>query len=79
MKDSAAAAVVTGLDDVQPVEHGDDEQSPHEPDELAYIVYTSGTTGRPKGVNVSRRALEHLIAGHQAQLFPETLDHAATS
>lgn len=79
MKDSAAAAVVTGLDDVQPVEHEDDEQSPHEPDELAYIVYTSGTTGRPKGVNVSRRALEHLIAGHQAQLFPETLDHVATS
>lgn len=89
MKDSAVAAVVTGLDDVQPVAHHDNEQPPHSPaheadeavysDELAYIIYTSGTTGRPKGVNVSRRAVEHLIAGHRMQLFPETLDHVADS
>ena len=95
MKDSAAAAVVTRLDDVQPVEHHDGKQvtdqdvSPHNPanesgeaessDDLAYIVYTSGTTGLPKGANVSRHAVEHLIAGHRAQLFPETLDHVANT
>tara|TARA_B100000242_G_C43055062_1_gene493585 strand:+ start:5952 stop:7466 length:1515 start_codon:yes stop_codon:yes gene_type:complete len=32
-----------------------------EPHELAYVIFTSGTTGIPKGVKISRQALAHYI------------------
>lgn len=32
------------------------------PDDLAYVLYTSGTTGRPKGVEVPHRAAVNVVA-----------------
>ena len=36
-----------------------------EPTDLAYMIFTSGTTGRPKGVPITHEQLSNFIAGNQ--------------
>ncbi|KAJ1925728.1 hypothetical protein IWQ60_004367, partial [Tieghemiomyces parasiticus] len=45
----------------------------HTPDSLAYIVFTSGTTGQPKGVQVAHRSLANFILAfsERFQLLPD--------
>ncbi|MCP4220779.1 MAG: amino acid adenylation domain-containing protein, partial [bacterium] len=46
------------------------------PHDAAYVVYTSGTTGRPKGVVVSHRSLVNLCCWHNRCYDVQPRDHA---
>jgi amino acid adenylation domain-containing protein len=48
-----------------------DESSTHNPDQLAYVMYTSGSTGNPKGVLVPHRAVLRLVKNNHFASFAE--------
>ncbi|MFC7430030.1 MULTISPECIES: amino acid adenylation domain-containing protein [unclassified Agrococcus] len=43
-------------------------------DAPAYLIFTSGTTGEPKAVQVPHRALASLLASHRATLLPDAAE-----
>jgi amino acid adenylation domain-containing protein len=49
------------------------------PEQLAYVVYTSGTTGAPKGVEVAQSSLAQLAAWHVAKFAVTAGDRTALS
>ncbi|MFY9720446.1 MAG: amino acid adenylation domain-containing protein, partial [Candidatus Cybelea sp.] len=46
-------------------------------DTLAYIVYTSGSTGQPKGVEITRANLRNLVEWHQSAFAVTATDRAS--
>jgi amino acid adenylation domain-containing protein len=44
---------------------------------LAYIVFTSGTTGKPKGVSIEHRSLHNLISWHRQAFQVTAYDKAS--
>lgn len=68
LADSRAVAIVDGSG-VHPTDHS--ELPSLHTEDLAYLLYTSGTTGNPKGVEVTRSAVETLLAGHSDELWPD--------
>jgi amino acid adenylation domain-containing protein len=73
----ATESTVLVLDQLATPEPGTDaEEAPAvsaEPDNLAYVLYTSGSSGRPKGVMVSHRAIFNRLLWQQSA-FPLTRD-----
>ncbi|MGJ4889468.1 non-ribosomal peptide synthase/polyketide synthase [Bradyrhizobium sp. HKCCYLRH3099] len=53
-------------------------RQPH-PLQAAYLLYTSGTTGRPKGVTVTCRGLQNLLAAVQSELQLQPSDRFAAT
>ena len=47
----------------------DGASNPHNPDQLAYVMYTSGSTGNPKGVLVPHRAVLRLVKNNPFASF----------
>jgi amino acid adenylation domain-containing protein len=54
--------------------HGDAPLLPGAPEQLAYLVFTSGSTGVPKGVAVPESALANYVAGIRALVADLTGD-----
>jgi amino acid adenylation domain-containing protein len=65
---------ILNVDDLPPGLPDNDPHLPTSPDTLAYILYTSGSTGQPKGVMQNHRNVLHHIRSYTNNLHISTQD-----
>jgi amino acid adenylation domain-containing protein len=65
---SSGKIPLINLDEIELAEDTDNLNLPIAPDSLAYILYTSGSTGQPKGVIQNQRNVLHFIRNYSNNL-----------
>ncbi|HSK77358.1 MAG TPA: amino acid adenylation domain-containing protein, partial [Thermoanaerobaculia bacterium] len=69
LADAAPAVVLTQLPSEAELESEEDLDLSALPEQLAYVVYTSGSTGTPTGIQIAQRSVVNLLAALEATVY----------